>query len=617
MKLEKILDNLNSFEKNSFLKIIDNIISEKPANFKEIDKILNDSSGGDLKAMDSLNISKVFNLIKIEFSEYLGQEFSKTTSQIGILTDIIIRDGNCIMKQDWLSRLYETELKQLRKKIKTFETEILKEKSSLNPIRQRDYKIYRSCVDTAFKNDDLNNQERKITSDEQTILNTLAAEIELSNEEIKLINYMIVPLNHLEIDSVIGDLKNLGVIFYSKKTNMIYVADEMVALLRKLKGKKVADKFFRRILRHIREPQINMICRKHNIDWKQSLDLKIKGIINEGISFTGILSQDIHKEDTSISDRKKIINDLCDNKLKISPSLKGATIEEKLKNLVIHFDEIEADDKVGISIDGYEKLLIELNENLPKTKDLLKKEFELQEEEIMNSSYLLDYNIKPMDVLEIIPESDLERFCNKFSIKTRGDIVSNVLASYKDAENLYLENFSSVAHRDLSALKENGIAVKESELGLLFEDLTKKIFTKLGFTVDEGLRKKINTAKDKIDIVLTVSESEIILVECKSVKESGYNKFSSVSRQLKSYMALADKNELKVIKSLLIAPKFSDDFIKDCGLDYELNLSLITATSLSRILDGFKLSRLKSLPHNLFMRDVLIQEDRIIKAIEK
>ncbi len=616
MKLEKILDNLNSFEKNSFLKIIDNILSEKPANSKEIDKILNDASG-DLKAMDSLNISRVFNLLKSEFSEYLSQEFLSSTSQIGVLTDIIIRDGNCIMKQDWLSRLYESELKQLTKKIKVFENEINAEKNDLDPLRQRDYKIYKSCVQTAYTNDDLNNQERKITFDEQTIINTLSSELELSNEEIKMINYMVLPLVRLDIDSVINELKNLGVIFYSKKTNLIYVADEMVTLLRKLKGKQVADKFFRRVLRQIREPQINMICKKHNIDWKQSIDIKIKGIINEGISFTGILSTDIHKEDVSITDRKLFINDLCDNRLRISPSLKGATIEDKLANIISYFEEIESDDKVGISIDGYEKLLLDLKENLPKAQEILRKEFELQEENIMNSSYLLDYNIKPIDVLEIIPEKELEKFCGKQSIKTRGDLVSNILEAYKDAENLYLENFVSVAQRDLAALKENGIVVKESELGILFEDLTKKIFNKLGFSVNEGLRKKINTAKDKIDIVLSVSETEIILVECKSVKESGFNKFSSVSRQLKSYMTLAEKNEYKVIKSLLIAPEFSDDFVKDCGLDYELNLSLITAASLSNILEGFKNSKHKSLPHNLLMRDVLIQEDRIIKAIGK
>ncbi|WP_262711319.1 hypothetical protein [Luteibaculum oceani] len=39
MKLERILDNLNSLEKNSFLKIIDNIRSATPKNHKQIEAI--------------------------------------------------------------------------------------------------------------------------------------------------------------------------------------------------------------------------------------------------------------------------------------------------------------------------------------------------------------------------------------------------------------------------------------------------------------------------------------------------------------------------------------------------------------------------------------------------
>ena len=35
MKLENILDKLGSIEKNSFIKIIDNIISKNPKNLKE------------------------------------------------------------------------------------------------------------------------------------------------------------------------------------------------------------------------------------------------------------------------------------------------------------------------------------------------------------------------------------------------------------------------------------------------------------------------------------------------------------------------------------------------------------------------------------------------------
>jgi hypothetical protein len=67
----------------------------------------------------------------------------------------------------------------------------------------------------------------------------------------------------------------------------------------------------------------------------------------------------------------------------------------------------------------------------------------------------------------------------------------------------------------------------------------------------------------------------------------------------------------------LIAPDFSDEFIKDCGLDYELNLSLIKSGSLIKIMESFKESKHKQFPYNLLMRDVLIQEDRIIKAIGK
>lgn len=166
-------------------------------------------------------------------------------------------------------------------------------------------------------------------------------------------------------------------------------------------------------------------------------------------------------------------------------------------------------------------------------------------------------------------------------------------------------------------LKENGIIIKEADLGVKFEELTKNIFIGLGFNVDEQLRKSINTSKDKIDILLNIGNNDLILVECKTVKESGYNKFSSVSRQLKAYSNLGNSKGYRVIKSLLIAPDFSDEFIKDCGLEYELNLSLITASTLIKVLHGFKESKMKVFPHNLLMRDVLIQEDRVLKAIGK
>ncbi|MCK4407944.1 MAG: hypothetical protein KAV44_09730 [Bacteroidales bacterium] len=616
MKLEKILDNLNWRDKNSFLKIIDGILDSSPKNIKEIDEILRDSTR-DLKNTDNINIVKVFNLIEDEFAEYVKTEFVNTSSQLDILSDIITRDGNCIMKQDWFARLYETKLKNLDKKLKSFEKSLKDEKSDIDNNRRRDYKIYKACLYTAYYNDIINNQDTKITTDEQTILITLSQQLGLSQEEIKLINYLIIPVKKLEIDAVINDLKSIGVIFYSKKTSTIYIADEVVKILRKTRGKEIADKFFRRVLRLLRESQVNLICKIYNIDRKLPLKQKIKEIIKEGISITSVLINDVHKDGTKTTEKKKLINELCDKGLKISPALKGSTIEDKVSNLIKYFEDIERDEKVGISIDGYEKLLLEMGEILPELNQLLKNEFEFQKENVLISNNLLDYNIKPRDILEIISENDLENFCKTKEIKIRGDLINNILDAYKDSENLYLENFENIGLRNLHALKANRIIIKESKLGSKFEELTKTIFSKLGFNVDEKLRKQLNTSKDKIDIVINLGNDDLILIECKTIKESGYNKFSSVSRQLKAYTSLATKNNYKVIKSLLLAPDFSDDFIKDCGLDYELNLSLITASTLVKILDGFKNSKHKQFPYNLLMRDVLIQEDRVIKAIGK
>lgn len=616
MKLEKILDHLNSLEKNSFIKIIDTLITSNPKNSKAIEKILSDTEKG-LKSVDNVVISKIFGLLEKEFSDFIQNEFINTTSQLDILTDIIIRDGNGILKLDWFARLYDNELKSLNKKTKEFEKAFKNDNSIISVERKRDYQIYKKCLQVAFYNDLETNREAKITDDELSILLTLARELELSQEEVKLINYTIIPIKKVTIENIINDLRNTGILFNSKKNNVIYVADEIVRLLRKIRGKEVADKFFKRVLRLLKEPQINLITKKHNIDKSLPANIKIKEIINEGISFTGALSQDIYKENTTLTDKKKFLNELCDKGLEIQPILKGVTLEEKLANLIDYFENIEKDEKVGISIDGYDNLLIELNEVIPKLNSLLKDEFQLQEENVIDSSFLLDFNIKPRDILEVLSKGEIGKFCKRKNVKSRGNLIINILDSFKDSENIYLENFVNIGLRDLNTLKENGIKLTEAGLGLKFEEITKSIFMQLGFNVDEKLKRKLNTPKDKIDILLNLDNNELILIECKTVKESGYNKFSSVSRQMKSYVNLAKKKGYKIIKSLLIAPDFSDTFINETELEYELNLSLITALSLVNILKGYKKksNKHKQLPYKLLLRDVLIKEDRILKAL--
>ncbi|WP_027065660.1 hypothetical protein [Maribacter sp. Hel_I_7] len=614
MKLEKILDRLGSIEKNSFIKIIDNIISKNPKNGKEINKILSSSDKG-LKSVDNQNISTIFNLTSSEFQSYIECEFQEITSQLDILIDIIIRDGNCIMKQDWFSRLYETEIKNLKGKIKSLNADFENDKSELEPSRKRDYKIYKSCLHTAYQNDIENNRDAKITSDELSIILTLSKQLGLSQEEVKLINYSIIPIQKLDIQEVIKSLKNIGVIFYSNKENTIYVADEMVRLLRRVRKKEVATKFYRRTLKLLRDPIINQIARDHNIDRKLSSAQKIEEIIKEGVSFTSLLLEDIYKPGSTLTEKKKTLNELCEKGLNIN-NLRGSVLDDKIESLIQHFENVERDEKVGISLDGFDKLLTELNQSIPKLNKEIRAQFELQEEFVLKGDYLLDYNIKPRDILDLIVKEDLTKFIKDNGIKQRGDDILNILEHYKDVENLYLENYSNVAFRDLNLLKENGIVVKESELGLKFEELTKVIFKGLGFNVDDILKNKINTQKDMIDILLNLGNDEIIIVECKTSKERGYNKFSTVSRQLKSYQNLALKNNLRIVKILLVAPEFSDDFVTDCEMDTEMNLSLLTASTLYTILESFKGSNYNEFPHVLF-RDIVINEDRILKALSK
>jgi len=613
MKLEQILNYVNSFEKNPFLKVIDSIISENPKEHKKVEKILNELDG-QIKNADNKSIAQILDLVKNEFAEHVREEFLNTTSQLDILIDIVIRDGNSLMKREWMGKLYEKEIRKIKSRIKDFKDNFDEDDKY---DRNRDYIIYKNCLETAYVNDREQNQESKITRDEQTILNTLAGSLELSHEEIKLINYLIVPLQKIDIDDIIKYLSSAGVIFYSRKNHQVYVADEVVRILRNIRGKDVSDKVFRKVLKKLKNSHINQLARKHGIDWKLDREAKIKEILNEGITLTGALRNGIFKDDVNKTDRKAAINELIDKGLRIEEKIKGASLEAKIENLLEFFKSRERDGALTISVNGYEKLLADIKNHIPKLNKLVREEFELQEENVLKAKFLLSYNIRPSDVLYLLSDEEVKGFCDAHSISIRGNEVKNILDEYKDVENLFIENYELIARRDFNSLQENGLEVKESEIGVKFEEVTKSILKKLGFNVDDELRDSINTSKDKADIVLNEGDNSIIIIECKSIKERGYNKYSSVSRQVKSYKVNAEKNGYDVMKIFIVAPEFTDDFINDCTLDYESNLSLISADTLIEIYNVFKEYEHKSLPISLLMRDVLIDKERVLKSLEK
>jgi len=610
MKLLKILDLTNQIEKNSFIKLLINIMNKSDIEDTQIEHIKN--AGNE-------NIVKIFNL------EYVQESFKTHIKSaiafnfnLDILIDIIIRDGNCIMSRNWFNELYSKEITSIKKEVEKLKEELDEEKkSSIDEKRKRDYIIYRNCVKTAYTNDQLHNRECVITHDELSILNTLSNNLDLSQDETRSIYYSVLPLVRMDIDSIIKSLKDLGLLFYSKKKLEVYIPEEIVRILRKMKGYEVANKHFRRVLKELKDSQISLICKKHNIDRSLSRYEKIKAIIDKGLSIRNTLTDGIFKDQVNLTEKKDFINTLIEKNLKLSLPSKGVTLKDKINNLILYFNTIEKDDKIEISNEGYEKLLKDIHRLIPETNEIVKDEFEIQGDFILKFDLLLDYNIKPRDVLDLIKKSSLVSFCKNLQIKSIGNVTNNILKSYRDTESLFIENYNLISNRDYNALKENGINVKESELGLIFERTTKAIFKKLGLIVDENLKNKINDSKNKLDIVLKINEKEIIIVECKTHKDKEFNKFSSVYRQVKAYNKKAQDFGFKVIKSLIVASEFSDDFVNECELDFDLNLSLITANTMINILEAFKNSRHQAFPYKLLMKDVLINESRIIKAIMK
>lgn len=616
MKLERILERLNSLEKGQFLKIINNLSAAERDN-PQLEAILS-RADSNLKNADAVQVTQAFNALANRYVDYVMEDYSKVSSQLDILLNIITRDGNCIMRLDWFAKLYEEEIKKQKKAIEAFKEDVNADKPSMDIGRVRDYKVFAACLRTAYFNDSNSNFSPKITSDEQSILDALAKALELSLDERTMIKYSVLGIKrNTNIDDVVSELKEKGLIFLSKKNNVIYVADEIVSLARKIRGREIADKYFRRVLLQFKEPQINMICRKHGIDSKLPYNEKIEQIISAGVSFSDVLKEDIHKADVKISDKKKVISALCDERLAISPTIKGSTLDDKVENLITYFSKLYSEEKTGISIGGYERMLLDLDTYVKGANKLIRSTFQLQEEDVMHGEFLTDYNIMPRDILELFTSESLADLCTERQIKTRGNLVENILTAYKDTEDLLVENYESIGFRDINSLKENGIAISEADLGSTFEDVTKYIFGKLGLDVDEKLRKKLNTEKDKMDILLRTGENSVVLVECKTVKENGYNKFSSISRQVKSYKSLLEKNDYQVDKIIIVAPDFSEDFVADCGDEYSLPITLLKAGTLASIYNTVKTTGSNRFSIQMISRDILVQEDRIIRALKK
>ena len=519
MKLLKIVNKCNQIEINPFYKVLNDIISQIDEKI-ELEK--KTDAEHFVKAFTHPAINKLYanRLMTVLNNNLL----------LDLITDIIIKDGNCIMSRDWFNELFHAEVKKLKSTIKDFKALFDKGENPFDadPSRIRDYKIFKACASTAFTNDLKNGAQEKITLDELSILQTLKSSLGLSSEESRALYYLVVgekELDNLNIDDIITLAKDESTIFYKKNENTIYIPDEFISILRDIKGIQLPDKFTRRILKALPDKNINMVKKLHGIK-ETERHSKIEEIIKQGVSIYDILTDEIFTQNDKLQDRKDFLKDIIENKLEIHLPNTGRTIEERINFLIDYLLEQDTDSNLGIARDGYDKLLRDLTAHSKEIEQMIREEFQIQKTVELNAENMLDYNIRPRDILYLLPQNNLMSFCTDHKISYRGkNKVNAVLGNYRKSENLYLENYILIANNDYDGLKNQGI--HNINVGFEFEGTTKMIFERLGFNVNEELRTAINSKNEKADIVLDLGDNKLIIVECKSSKES-YSKFSTV-----------------------------------------------------------------------------------------
>lgn len=614
MKLANILTSVNQVEKSKFINAIDRICIEAIKHDKHLAARLN-KLDGEIKNASSNDIVQLFTLVLPYFEKSLKEQLAMLGAQATLLINILTRDGNCIARIAWIESLYANEWKSIDSTAKALKVELTNAISDESFSNGKRLEIYHSCLKEAFCNDERSNREAKITDDERGILNVLARKLDVTADDQAAVEHLVNEIPKNGIKDALNALREIGVVFISRKHQTIYLPDEIVNLLNRIQGKELADKYTLRILRTLSDAELSNILKNHRkrtrgIERKE----KIAAILNLGLATSDMLQNDLFNTETSINIRKERLKVLIQD-LDLEIEKLGTTLSERSTIIIGALNSRTEIEFGALSATGFKELFAALQIHFPTFQNVLRSEFELEEHQGIDVDNLRALSITPHDILYILTNEEVKIIIEKMGLSKRGNTRLNILNSFADATDKLIENYGALARRDLGALKQENIEISEADLGIKFEEVTKAIFEQLGLDVDEDLRKSINTAKDKADIIIPISEDDVIIGEAKTCKNGDFAKYSSTSRQVKSYVSRCENNGIRVAQVLIVAPSFSKDFVESAEMDTEVNISLLEADGLKKILDAYKSRRNPKFSPKLFTKGGLLKAELIAKNI--
>lgn len=613
MKLQQVLTHTNQVERAKFVNCVDKLCSIHAEKDKNLAKQLSNIDG-QLRAASDSEINQLFNLVKEHYFNYLKEQVALGGSQVSLLINILARDGNSIARISWLESLYDKEYKIIDTLSKSLIIEIESSEDDSYDRASR-LSIYKDCYEVAFFNDLKSNRTAKVSDDERTILNVLADRLSMSREEVFAIEHSIDPIPKGNLEDALNFLREIGVVFINKRRSEVLIAEETVNIVHELLGKELSDKYVLRILRSLNDAELSAILRAHGHKSRGvTRSDKIQTISHSGLPIRNLLQRDVFPPEATQNQRKERIKALFDE-LDLSVSKLGTTLSDRVDILINVLTSSNEEEFNSLSASGFKELLTALSETTPKVEDRIRIDFEIESNENLDPERLRALGITPVDLLYLYSNDEVKAIRNDLGLPKKGNPRTEILQSFASANDRLVENYELLACRDLAGLSTAGIDIKESEIGVKFEEITRSILEQLNMNVDEDLRKEINTAKDKADIIVSLSNDDVIIGEAKSFKNGDYAKYSSTSRQVKAYANRCEVNGHRVAQVLIIAPSFSQDFIDSADMDTDINISLLEASGLKKILTAFKARRNPNFTPKLLTKGGLLKADLISKAI--
>lgn len=614
MKLANVLTLVNQVEKSKFINSIDKLCGDAVVEDKALAKRVA-AIDGQIKNASSSEITQLFNVVSPYFEVSIRENLAMLGAQATLLINILSRDGNCISRISWIESLYAKEWKLIDSRAKEL-LKFIKESSDEESFSEKNcLEIYLACLSEAYQNDKRINREAKITDDERGILNILADKLHIPADDQAALEHTVDSIPKNSVSDALNALREIGLVFISRKQQMVYIPDEVVAILNRIQGKELAEKHLLRILRTFSDAELSTILKNHNRRIRGvERSEKINSIIHMGLKVSDILLNDMFAPESLLNERKERLKNLISD-LDLNLDKLGTTAEERAQLIIDALNSCAETEFNALSATGFKEMFSSLEQHFPTLPKVLRSEFELEEQDHLDIDKLRSLSITPHDILYMLSNDEVKIVAESMGTSKRGNVRLNILNSFADATDKLVDNFVLLAKRDLAGLKDKNIDIAEADIGVKFEEVTKAIFEQLKLDVDEDLRKSINTAKDKTDIILSLSEDDIIICEAKTCKNGDFAKYSTTSRQVKAYATRCENQGKRVAQVLIVAPSFSEDFVESAEMDTEVNISLLEAEGLVAILNAFKARRNPKFSPKLFTKGGLLKANLIAKNI--